>query len=73
MQNRASWVLHSRQESTRRVAPVHDRYQVQEAALDGDMGDVRGPDLIGPVDGEPLEKAGVHPVLGMGFGGPRCL
>ena len=29
--------------------------------------------LIGPVDGEPLEKAGVHPVLGMGFGGPRCL
>ena len=28
--------------------------------------------LIGPVDGEALEKAGVHPV-GMGFGGPRCL
>ena len=38
------------------MAPVHDRYQVQEAALDGDMGDVRGPDLIGPVDGERLEQ-----------------
>ena len=74
-QNQASWVLDSGQESTRRVASVHDRYQVQEAALDGDMGDVHGLDLdlIGPVDGEPVEKAGVHPVLGMGFGGPRCL
>ena len=48
------------------MASVHDRYQVQEAALDGDMGDVRGPGLIAPVDGEPLEKAGGTPGVGDG-------
>ena len=26
--------------------------------------DVRRPDLIGPFDGEALEKIGIHPVLG---------
>ena len=73
MQNRASRVLDSRQEKHPASGPVHNRYQVQEALLDGDIGDVRGPDLIGTLDGEPLEKIGVHPVLGMPCGGPRRL
>ena len=30
--------------------PVHDRNQVQKAALNGDIRDVGAPDLIGPVD-----------------------
>ena len=53
--------------------PVHDGYQVQEAALDGDVGDVSGPDPIGPVDGESLEKIGINPVFGMWSGGSRRL
>ena len=53
--------------------PVHDGYQVQEAALDGDIGYVRGPDLIGPLDGESLEKIGINPVFGMWSGGSRRL
>ena len=53
--------------------PVHDGHQVQEAALDENVGDISRPDLIRPVDGEPLEKIGVHPVLGMPGGGPRRL
>ena len=35
--------------------------------------DVRGPDLIGALDGKPLEKIGIHPVLGMPCGGPGRL
>ena len=73
MQNPASRVLDSRQEKHPAGGPVHDRYQVQEALLDGDIGDVRTPDLIGPLDGEPPEKVGVHPVLGMPCGGPQRL
>jgi len=42
--------------------PVHDRDQVQEAALDRDVGDVGAPDLIGPVDREPLEQIGINPM-----------
>ena len=34
---------------------------------------VRGPDLIGPLDGKPLEKIGIHPVLGMAGSGPGRL
>lgn len=37
MQKRASRVLESRQESTRRVAQSMNRHQVQEALLDGDV------------------------------------
>ena len=72
MQNRAEGVGQPPGEHTA-GSPVHDRYQVQEAALDGDIGDVRGPDLIGPFNGEPLEKIGIHPVLGMPCGGPGRL
>ena len=43
--------------------PVHDGQQVQEVALDGNVGYVRAPDLIGPLDGEPLQKIGINPVL----------
>ena len=53
--------------------PVHDGHQVQEAFLDGNVGYVRAPDLIGPLDGEPLQKIGINPVLGMPGGGPRRL
>ena len=53
--------------------PVHDRHQVQEALLDGDVGDVRRPRVIGPLDGQSLEPIGVNPVLGVRPGGPRRL
>ena len=33
----------------------------------------RAPDLIGPIDGEPLQKIGINPVLGMPGGGARRL
>ena len=46
--------------------PIHDRHQIQKAALHRDVGDVGAPDLIGPVDRQPLEKIGINPVSGMG-------
>ena len=31
----------------------------------------RAPDLIGPLNGQPLQKIGINPVLGMPGGGRR--
>ena len=53
--------------------PVHDRHQVQEAALNRNVSDVGAPDLIGPVDRQPLEQIGVNPVLRMRCAGSRRL
>ena len=53
--------------------PVHDRDQVQEAALNRDVGDIGAPDLIGPVDRHPLEQIGINPVRGMRRTGSRRL
>ncbi len=71
-------VFDSRHASTWRVALLsmskgHDRDQIQEAALDRDVGDVGAPHLIGAIDREPVEKIGINPVLGMGFAGSRRL
>ena len=40
--------------------PVHDRHQIQKAALNGDIGDVGAPDLIGTVDHEPVQKIRIN-------------
>ena len=53
--------------------PVHDRYQVQKATLDGDIGDVGAPDPIGLVDSHPFEKMRINPVHGMRHAGSRRL
>ena len=50
-----------------------NRDQVQEAALDRDVGDVGAPDLIGPLDRHPFEQIGINPVRGMGIAGSRGL
>ena len=42
--------------------PVHDRDQIQEAAAHRNVGDVGAPDLVGPVDCQPLEKVGINPM-----------
>ena len=51
--------------------PVHDRHQVQEALLDGDVGDIRRLGMVGSLDGESLKKMRVDPVLGVRARGPR--
>ena len=53
--------------------PVHDRHQVQEPALNRDVGDVGAPDLIGTVNLHPLEKIGINPMRRMGGAGSRRL
>ena len=40
--------------------PVHDRDQIQEAAAHRNVGDVGAPDMVGPVDCQPLEKVGIN-------------
>ena len=39
--------------------------------LHGDVGDIGGPYLIGPVDGQMAQQIGKDPVLGMGPAGAR--
>ena len=42
--------------------PVHDGHQVQEALRHGDVGDVRGPDLVDPINLHSLQQVGIDPV-----------
>ena len=49
--------------------PVHDRHQVEETLLEGNVGDVGAPDVIGVIDGEPSQPVGVFDVLGVRDGG----
>jgi hypothetical protein len=42
------------QDSARK--PVHDGGEIDEAARHRDVGDVRGPDLIGPIYGEAAQQ-----------------
>ena len=51
--------------------PVHDRYQVEEAAAHRDVGDVGPPDMVRPVDAQVLEQVGPDTVLGVRIAGPR--
>ncbi len=53
------------------ACPVHDRHQIQEAALHRDIGDVGAPDVVRPLDPQVLEQTGPHPVLGMRHASPR--
>lgn len=45
----------------------------QEAALDGDVRDVRAPDVIGSLDSDSLEQIGTNTVLRMRSGSPGRL
>src|SRR5271165_3956885 len=57
-QNSAPSVFDSpRQHGT--AHPVHDHHQVEEALGHRDVGDVRAPDLIDPLDRDPAEQVGV--------------
>lgn len=47
--------------------------EVQEAALNGDVGDAGAPDLVGTVDLHPFEKIGINPVIRVGITGSRRL
>ena len=42
----------------RPAGPVDDRHQIEEAASDRDVGDVRRPDLVGPVDRHTAQQVG---------------
>jgi hypothetical protein len=44
-----------------------------KATLDGDVGDVGAPDLVGPIDRQPLEQIGIDPVRRMRRAGSRRL
>ena len=44
------------------AVPVHDRDQVEEALCERDVGNVRAPDLVGPVDEESPQQVGVFEV-----------
>ncbi len=58
-QKLASSVFESRQDSTLR----HDRYQIQKAMLDWDVGDVAAPNLSGPRDCQLSQQIGIDPML----------
>ena len=53
--------------------PVHDRDQIQKAALNGDVGDVGTPHVIGSFDRHSFEKIGINSVRRMRHAGPRRL
>jgi hypothetical protein len=53
------------------AVPVHDGYKVHESMLHGDVGDIGGPYLIGPIDSQVSKQIGKDPVLGMGPAGAR--
>ena len=43
--------------------PIHDCHQIQKAVLDGDVGDVAAPNLIGPRDCELPQQVWINAVL----------
>ena len=51
------------------AVPVHDGHQVQEALRHGDVGDVRGPDLVDPINLHSLQQIGKDPVSRRWFAG----
>ena len=51
------------------AVPVHHGDQVHKPVYHADIGDVRAPDLIGTVDGQPPQQVGINAVLGMWFAG----
>ncbi len=53
--------------------PVHDRHQIEEAAPHRDIGDIRAPDMVGPLDCQLAPQARIDPVRGMRIAGPGPL
>ena len=53
------------------AVPVHDGHKVHEPMGHGDVGDIRGPDLIGSIDGQVAKQVGENPVFGVGPAGVR--
>src|ERR1035437_503523 len=51
--------------------PVHDCYQVHKSPCHGDIGNVRCPDLIGPVNGQPSQQIRVDRVFRLPSTGTR--
>src|SRR5579863_7187279 len=49
--------------------PVHHRGQIDEAARHGDVGNVHGPDLVGPCDGQAAQQIRIDAMAGRGPGG----
>ena len=49
----------------RLCVPVHDGRQIHKATGHGDIGDISGPDLIGPVNAQIPKKIGIDAMLGM--------
>ena len=43
----------------RTAHPVHDHHQIEEAPGHRDVGDVRAPDLVDPLDRDPAEQVGI--------------
>src|SRR5437660_902326 len=58
-QNSAPRVFRQPPRQHRAAYPVHDHHQVEEALGHRDVGDVRAPDLIDPLDRNPTEQVGV--------------
>jgi hypothetical protein len=57
-----------------RVAhPVHDDHQIEKPLGHRDLGDVRAPNLIDPVDGDPTEEVWIDFVRGCRFARFRAL
>ena len=55
-QKSAASVLDRRHAKHRAAHPVHDDHQIEEALGHRDVGDVRAPDLIDPLDRQPAEE-----------------
>src|SRR6516164_5961584 len=53
------------------AGPIHDRYEVKEAAADWDVGDVGAPDLVRPFDSKPAQEIRVYLVPGRRLRRPR--
>ena len=69
----ASRLMHLGSGRGRREHDASPSPQIQKAALNGDIGDVGAPDLIGTVDHEPVQKIRINPVRRMRITGSRRL
>jgi len=53
------------------AVPVHDGHKVHKPTFHWNVGDIGGPDLVGPIDAQASEQIGVDSVLRMGPTGSR--
>lgn len=64
-------VLDRRQKNTARLAQSMIANQVEEAAADGNIGDVRAPHLVRPLDRQAAQQVGEYLVPRRRFAGAR--